>query len=84
MSGTALSDWALATNSADVTLEVARNVHCPIDRNLADCLRRHLTDTDVAEDSNRYRTKLGPIFDSVVVPNEPRKIMAELYDMFIK
>lgn len=84
MSGTALADWAMATNPTEVTLRVAGAVGCQINDNFSECLRnKRLDDTIIANDeSNRFRTRLGPIVDSLVVPNEPRDSMTEFNDMF--
>lgn len=84
MSGTALSDWAMATNPTEVTLQVAGAVGCHVNDNFSECLRkRKLDDTMIINnESNRFRTRLGPIVDSLVVPNEPRDSMTEFNDMF--
>lgn len=86
LSGTSLSDWAMATNTAKVTSQVAKAVDCEIDDNFSECLRRkRLEDADVYDDfSNPYQTNLGPIIDSLVVPNDPSKSMTEFNDLFKK
>lgn len=84
MSGTALSDWALATNTAEVTAQIANEVGCEIDENISECLRkRKLDDTmNDREIPNSYRTRLGPIVDSLVVPNDPKESMTDNNELF--
>lgn len=84
MSGTALSDWAMAADPAEVTRQIANAVGCEINDNISDCLRkRRLDDTMNTRDfSNPFKTRLGPIVDSLVVPNEPKESMTEFNDMF--
>lgn len=82
MSGTALSDWAMAVNPAQSTLQVAGAANCEINENFSDCLRNKKLDDTMVPDKlyNPYQTKLGPIVDSVVVSQEPRAAMMAYSD----
>lgn len=84
MSGTALSDWAMATDPAKITLEVSKAVDCDINDNFSECLRRRRLDDSMIQNEvlNHFKTRLGPIVDSLVVPNEPWKSMTEFNDLF--
>lgn len=84
MSGTALSDWALAGNPSEVTFDVANTLNCQIYDNFEDCLRKKRLDELMAATSidHEYKTRFGPIIDSVVIPNDPKKSMTEYNDLF--
>ncbi|XP_065163023.1 uncharacterized protein [Atheta coriaria] len=84
MSGTALSDWALASNSRQVTYQVAEALNCPSDDKLAACLRKkRLSELlDVTATTADYSTKFGPIVDGLVIPNDPAKIMSTYNEFF--
>lgn len=84
MSGTALSDWALATNPAEITSEVAGATGCQLNDNFSECLRKKKLDYTISnkDQTNQYKTKLGPVVDSLVVPNEPKESMTDFNDMF--
>ncbi|CAH1117824.1 unnamed protein product [Phaedon cochleariae] len=84
MGGTALADWALANNSAQVTYQVAMALNCQIHDDFAKCLRRKRLDEIMAADviTPDYKTRFGPVVDSIVVPSEPEKSMTQYNDLF--
>lgn len=84
MGGTALSDWALARKSREVTYQVAVSLNCPTDAGLLPCLRKKRLDEIMAArvEIPPYYTKFGPIIDGTVVPNEPEKSMTNYSDLF--
>lgn len=84
MSGTALSDWALAGNPSEVTFDVANTLNCQIHDKFEECLRKKsLDDIMAATNINRdYITRFGPIVDSMIIPNDPKKSMTEYHDLF--
>lgn len=87
MSGSALSDWALNYNPQQITMQVAKQLNCPIeDAKLGECLRRKsyqeiLNVTIIAPE---FLTIYGPIVDGLVVPSDPYQVMAdnELFGQF--
>lgn len=83
MSGTALSDWALAGAPRQVTFQVAEALNCPMDDDkLGTCLRKKRLHEimSAAAVAPAYVTKFGPIVDSVVIPNDPRHLMTTYND----
>lgn len=85
MGGTALSDWAIATTSGQVTYQVARALNCPPNEaEFAACLRtRNSNDIlNASVTTNYYRTKFGPIVDARVIPNDPKHLMSKYNDLF--
>ncbi|KRT85551.1 esterase [Oryctes borbonicus] len=86
MGGTALSDWALATKSRNVTYGIVHSVNCSSeDEALKACLRKkRLREIKgaVGASSPPYITRFGPVVDSFVIPNEPEKLMTNYTDLF--
>ncbi|KAJ8918286.1 hypothetical protein NQ315_014156, partial [Exocentrus adspersus] len=84
MGGTALADWALAGNPSGVTYQVSRELNCQVQDDFAGCLRRKRLDEIMAASvrSRPYETRFGPIVDSLVVPNDPKKLMTQYKDIF--
>ncbi|XP_074040632.1 uncharacterized protein [Leptinotarsa decemlineata] len=84
MGGTALSDWALAGNPTGVTYQVSKALNCQIHDDFAECLRRKRLDEIMAASAITpdYKTRFGPVVDSIVVPNEPKKSMTQYNDLF--
>lgn len=84
MGGTALADWALAGQESTVTYQVSRALNCPVQDDFAGCLRRKRLDELMTADvrSLPYETRFGPIVDSLVVANDPKKLMTQYTDMF--
>ncbi|XP_045470782.1 uncharacterized protein LOC123678053 [Harmonia axyridis] len=78
MGGTALADWALASNPRDVTDQVSRALECEVGDKA--CLRgKRLDDiTGVHIFTKPYSTRFGPIVDSAVIPNDPLNSMTNL------
>nr|XP_022919019.1 uncharacterized protein LOC111427894 [Onthophagus taurus] len=78
MSGSALSDWALATNPSDVMQSVAKALGCGLDQeSLINCLRKkRLYDVlDAVPPVSQYETRFGPVVDGRVIPDSPEKMM---------
>lgn len=84
MGGSALSDWALAGDPRSVTYQVAKALNCQIQDDFAACLRRKRLDEIMAAGVEilPYRTRFGPVVDSIVVPNDPKKLMTTYNDIF--
>ncbi|CAG9829909.1 unnamed protein product [Diabrotica balteata] len=84
MSGTALSDWALASSPNEVAYQVSKAVNCQIHDDFAECLRKKRLEEIMAAGAITpdYKTRFGPIVDSLVVPNEPKKCMTQYHDIF--
>ncbi|CAG9853637.1 unnamed protein product [Phyllotreta striolata] len=84
MGGTALADWALAGNPGEVTYQVAKALNCQIHDDFAECLRRKRLDEIMAAGAITpdYKTRFGPVVDSLVVPNDPKKSMTQYNDIF--
>ncbi|CAH0557834.1 unnamed protein product [Brassicogethes aeneus] len=84
MAGTALADWALAGNPRAVTYQVSQALNCQFQDDFAACLRRKpLAEImNVGAKTSAYKTRFGPVVDSVVVPNDPKKSMAQYSDIF--
>lgn len=86
MGGTALSDWALASKSRDVTYGMVHSLNCSSeDEELTACLRKkRLREIKgvVGAASQPYITRFGPVVDSFVIPNEPEKLMTNYTDLF--
>ncbi|XP_044751984.1 neuroligin-4, Y-linked-like isoform X2 [Coccinella septempunctata] len=78
MGGTAIADWALASNPRDVTDQVARALQCEVGDKA--CLRGKRLDEIMGAHvvARPYSTRFGPIVDSSVVPNDPLKSMTNL------
>lgn len=78
ISGSALSDWALNYNPQQITMEVAKQLNCPIeDNNLGECLRtktyREIVDVNVSVPE--FLTIFGPIVDGLVI-SDPKTVMS--------
>lgn len=87
MSGTALSDWALAGAARQVTFQVAESLNCPMDdEKLAACLRKKRLHEimNVPAVTPAFVTRFGPIVDSVVIPNDPKHLMTTYNDFLRK
>ncbi|KAI4466095.1 neuroligin [Holotrichia oblita] len=86
MGGTALSDWALASKSRDVTYGMVHSLNCSSeDEELTACLRKkRLREIKgvAGVASQPYITRFGPVVDSFVIPNEPEKLMTNYTDLF--
>ncbi|KAG5875985.1 hypothetical protein JTB14_006709 [Gonioctena quinquepunctata] len=84
MGGTALSDWAFAGNPTAVRYQISNALNCQIDEDFAECLRKKSLAEIMAADaiSPDYKIRFGPVIDSLVVPNEPKKSMTEYNDLF--
>ncbi|RZC32962.1 neuroligin-3, partial [Asbolus verrucosus] len=84
MGGSALSDWALAGNPREVTYQVAQALNCQIQDDFAACLRRKRLEEIMTASAmtSPYRTRFGPVVDSLVVPNDPKKLMTTYSDIF--
>lgn len=84
MGGSALSDWALAGNSLHITYQIAQALNCPIQDDFAACLRKKRLDEIMAAQviAPPYSTRFGPVVDSLVVPNNPQKLMTQYTDIF--
>lgn len=79
MSGSALSDWALNYNPQQITMQVAKQLNCPIeDAKLGECLRRKTYQEilNVTVSAPEFLTIYGPIVDGLVVPSDPNQVMA--------
>lgn len=80
MSGTSLSDWALASKtSKQVTYQIADSLNCEMeDERFAACLRKkRLSEImSATATTSKFATKFGPLVDGLVVPNEPEHLMA--------
>ncbi|GIY50458.1 neuroligin-4, X-linked [Caerostris darwini] len=78
-SGSSLSPWAIAHDSIEHTLHVARVLDCPVQHNtaLVECMRKR----DLQEIMNveiktpDYLTTFGPTVDGIVLPQDPAEIM---------
>lgn len=86
MSGSALADWALADTPRQVTFQIATSLHCPMDdaTAMATCLRRKRIEDIINAVAivPAYRTRLGPIVDGSVVPNDPKQLMTVYNGLF--
>ena len=78
MSGSALSDWAFASHSVNVTSNVAIRLKCPLSEDeLNDCLRsKNLSDIKDAalRLGSKYETTFGPTVDGVVIMEHPKEM----------
>lgn len=87
MGGTALADWALAGNPDEVTYQVAKSLNCQIHDDFAECLRKKTLDEIMAASGATtpdFRTRFGPIVDSLVMRTDPRKSMEYNNNLFTK
>ncbi|XP_018570301.1 uncharacterized protein LOC108910231 [Anoplophora glabripennis] len=84
MGGTALADWALAGHESGVTYQVSRALNCQVQDDFAGCLRRKRLDEIMAAGVRTipYETRFGPIVDTLIVPNNPKKLMTQYTDIF--
>ena len=77
MSGSSLATSAVVPDPRDVTRQVAAQTGCPLDVDLADCLRgkdvRQLL--DVAVQSPPYTSPVGPYVDGTIIPDLPHNLM---------
>ena len=77
MSGSSLATSAVVPDPRDVTRQVAAHTGCPLDSDLADCLRgkdvRQLL--DVAVQSPPYTSPVGPYVDGTIIPDLPHNLM---------
>lgn len=71
MSGTALADWALTPNHHLVTVQAAKELNCPSDRGLLQCLRKKRVGDllGVHIGVEPFSTPFGPVVDGRAVPN---------------
>lgn len=80
MSGSSLSDWALASRtSKQVTYQIADFLNCQMDDDaFANCLRKkRLSEImSATATTGKYWTKFGPLVDGLIVPNDPAHLMA--------
>ncbi|CRK92278.1 CLUMA_CG005727, isoform A [Clunio marinus] len=80
MSGSALSDWALNYNPQQITMQVAKQLNCPIeDPMLGECLRKksYQEILNVTVMAPEFLTIFGPIVDGLVIPSDPHQFMAD-------
>lgn len=87
LAGSALSDWALATNPLQTTLQVAQDLACPMvdsSEELLKCLRNKRLDELMAikVPGSQFSTRFGPIVDGSVVPSAVHKVMGQSSDIF--
>lgn len=89
MAGSALSDWALASNVQQTTLKVVEEMNCPLmadndNEDLLKCLRNktfnELMAVKVPE--SQFSTRFGPIIDGLVIPNAVHKVMGQSNEIF--
>lgn len=80
MSGTSLSDWALASRtSKQVTYQIADSLNCEMDdEKFAACLRKKRLNEIMTATATigKFGTKFGPLVDGLIVPNDPSYLMA--------
>ncbi|RWS06725.1 Neuroligin-4: X-linked-like protein, partial [Dinothrombium tinctorium] len=82
-SGSALSPWAMASDSIKYSKQLAKSIGCPDvwERNspIVDCLRSKTVKELQAVDFRvaTHLTGFGPTVDGVVVPNDPTLLMAD-------
>lgn len=87
LSGSALSDWALSNHHKQITMQVAQSLNCPMtdeEDRLLNCLRNqsYLDMINVRISTPKFSTPFGPIVDGMVIPKDPREMMAESGEMF--
>lgn len=88
MAGSALSDWALATNVLQTTAQVIQATNCPMvdgdNEELLKCLRNKTVAELMAVKVpvSEFSTRFGPIIDGLVVPNAVHKVMGQSNDIF--
>lgn len=91
MSGAALSDWALATQVQQTTIQVAEALNCPLlddnfDDELLKCLHQRqladLMDVNVSLPFPAFAAHFAPIIDGLVVPDAIHKVMSQPNDIF--
>ncbi|KAJ6636653.1 Neuroligin-4, X-linked [Pseudolycoriella hygida] len=87
MSGSALSDWAIANHPLQATMQVIQALNCPLredNEEMLICLRKkryqEIVKTQIA--TPEFSTKFGPVVDNLVVPNIPAKVMSQYNDVF--
>ncbi|XP_026467551.1 neuroligin-4, Y-linked-like [Ctenocephalides felis] len=87
MSGSALSDWAMASNPLQSTMQVAQSLNCPLgerDEEMVACLRKKRLSEIMAirVSAPKYSTPFGPVVDGQVVPNDPDLVMRKYNNLF--
>lgn len=85
MGGTALADWAIANTPRQITYQVASALNCPSNEaELSACLRTRSTNdiVNVSAKSDYFKTRLGPIIDSRIIPNTLKYSINKLGDSF--
>ena len=86
--GSALSPWAMASDSVTYSRRLAARVGCPAepDQNalMVDCLRRKTTQDLVAADTPapKHLTNTGPTVDGIVLPSDPLSLMHSYASVF--
>lgn len=87
MSGSALSDWAIANHPLQATTQVIQGLNCPLREDHEEmllCLRKkryqEILKTRIS--TPEFTTTFGPVVDNLVVPNQPHKIMGQYNGVF--
>ena len=87
-SGSALSPWAIASDSLVHSRNLAKALRCPDepDKNSAmvDCLRQRSVDDIIAVDLRvpTHLTAFGPVIDGIVIPNDPAILMSDVNSFY--
>lgn len=86
ISGSALSPWAIASDSFVYAKNVAKILGCNDAPSVLDCLRTKSTSEMVSIDLNvpTHLSSFGPIIDGIVIPNHPQTLMKKPDSLFGK
>lgn len=87
MSGSALSDWAMANHPTAATIRVARELNCPLrndNEEMLRCLRtKHYEEIlKTRESTPQFSTTYGPLVDNSIIPDRPAILMNDNPDVF--
>lgn len=87
MSGSAMSDWAIAQHPLQATMQVLHNLNCPLrddNEEMLTCLRKKRYQDILKSHASapEFTTRFGPVVDHLVIPNEPQKLMSHHNGVF--
>lgn len=87
MSGSAISDWAISNHPLQATMQILQKLDCPMrddNEEMLTCLRkkRYEDILKIPVSAPEFTTTFGPIVDSLIVPNEPQKMMQHFHGAF--
>lgn len=87
MSGSAISDWAIANHPQQAAMQIVHKLDCPLREDsdeMLTCLqkKRYQDIVKAHVTSPEFTTAFGPVVDHSIVPNEPQKMMQHFHGGF--